>query len=796
MLESVTYSRDGNNIKVSVLDQLLLPKKTEYVEISNVELAWQVIRKMQIRGAPLIAVVAALGLAVEFTADTKTVAELKSVEADSEKVLSVLEKNLEYLKTSRPTAVNLFNAMEELLAKAKEAIMVDDGQTPGQRLIDCVVAYAEMCLARDISDNKSIGRHGADCILEGKEDSVKLLTICNTGSLATAGFGTALGVVREINNRGKLDTIAALETRPYNQGSRLTAYEITEEKMNGLLVCDSMAAPLMKIKGVDACVVGADRISANGDTANKIGTYNLSIIAAAHNVPFYVAAPFTTIDLNLSSGDDIPIEERPAEELLNSSVAPDGMKCWNPAFDVTPARLITGIITEKGVIHRSADGTIDVASFVKSCMEGLPNTLAPPVPEKYIEQTVDSLPLYLNKYAPEAMNALGATSFVDLDCKEVGDGNLNLVFIVINTLNDKKIIVKQSLPYVRCVGESWPLTVERSYFENEALVTEKECCPAHVPTVYHFSKVNGMMVMEYLAPPNIILRKGLIAGIKYPTMAKDMGVFCAHTLFKTSGFKLSTTQLREKVAFWSRNSEMCSLTEQVIFTEPYVTASNNRWTSPQLDDDKKLIENDVDLKLAASKLKTKFVTQTDALLHADLHTGSIMCSPAEGQTFVIDPEFAFYGPMGFDTGAFIANMILSYVSQPGHKNGSDYPDWVLDQVIEFWTTFSQEFLKLWDDSSEHSGFKYHRELIGESDSATQKSYMQQLLMDTLGFAGMKMLRRIVGIAHVEDLDSIEDADLRATCERRGLEIAKELIKNSLKYDSMEATIKMVKEKSS
>ena len=173
-----------------------------------------------------------------------------------------------------------------------------------------------------------------------------------------------------------------------------------------------------------------------------------------------------------------------------------------------------------------------------------------------------------------------------------------------------------------------------------------------------------------------------------------------------------------------------------------------------------------------------------------------MCSPAEGQTFVIDPEFAFYGPMGFDTGAFIANMILSYVSQPGHKNGSDYPDWVLDQVIEFWTTFSQEFLKLWDDSSEHSGFKYHRELIGESDSATQKSYMQQLLMDTLGFAGMKMLRRIVGIAHVEDLDSIEDADLRATCERRGLEIAKELIKNSLKYDSMEATIKMVKEKSS
>jgi len=434
-----------------------------------------------------------------------------------------------------------------------------------------------------------------------------------------------------------------------------------------------------------------------------------------------------------------------------------------------------------------------------TCTNDLPKDLTKsvslPILDRYIEQTIDTLPLYLREYAPEAMDALGATSSIDLDCKEVGDGNLNLVFIVTNTLNDKKVIVNQSLPYVRCVGESWPLTVERAYFENEALVTEKECCPHHVPTVYHFSKVNGLMVMEYLAPPNIILRKGLIAGIKYPTMAKDMGLFCAHTLFKTSGFKLTTTQLREKVSFWSRNSEMCSLTEQVIFTEPYITASNNRWTSPQLDDDKKLIENDPDLKLAAAKLKAKFVTQTDALIHGDLHTGSIMCSPVEGQTFVIDPEFAFYGPTGFDTGAFIANMLLAYVSQPGHDNGSDYPDWILDQVIEFWFTFSLEFMKLWFDSSEHTGFKFQRELIGQSDIFTQHSYICQLLIDTLGFAGMKMLRRIVGIAHVEDLESIKDKDLRAACERKGLEIAKELIKNACNYDGIEAVIKMVKEKS-
>lgn len=222
-------------------------------------------------------------------------------------------------------------------------------------------------------------------------------------------------------------------------------------------------------------------------------------------------------------------------------------------------------------------------------------------------------------------------------------------------------------------------------------------------------------------------------------------------------------------------------------------ASNNRWTSPQLDDDKKAIENDTELKICASRLKKKFITETQALLHADLHTGSVMCSPAASQTYVIDPEFAFYGPMGFDIGAIIANFFLNYISQAGHSNGEEYALWVLEQVVILWKTFKVNFCRLWDDASHHTGDAYHRLMLGtreELDTA-QRSFLRQIFVDTLGFAGMKMLRRIVGIAHVEDLESIQDPVAKSVCERHGLEVAKELIKNASSYMTIEDVISMI-----
>jgi S-methyl-5-thioribose-1-phosphate isomerase len=360
-LESLRYSRG----KLTVLDQLKIPEIT-WIDIKSVEDAWQVIRKMQVRGAPLIAIVAALGLSVE--AEHK-----KGSVGDAAKTLSWLKEQTTYLRTSRPTAVNLFNAMDEL-DSAFGTVAASGGDSA--KLLDVCIDAAERLFAEDVATNRAMGEVGADAILaamaaKGRHDQgARVLTICNTGTLACAGFGTALGAVRALHARGKLERVYSLETRPYNQGARLTAFEIITDKLPGTLICDSMAAALLR-EGMDACIVGADRVVANGDTANKIGTYGLSILARHHGVPFFVAAPSTTLDAKRASGAEIPIEERPAEELRvcgGVRLAPAEIPVWNPAFDVTPCSLITGIVTEEGLIPPGRSG-FDVAGFLSSVPE-------------------------------------------------------------------------------------------------------------------------------------------------------------------------------------------------------------------------------------------------------------------------------------------------------------------------------------------------------------------------------------------------------------------------------------------
>ena len=264
---------------------------------------------MQVRGAPLIAIVAALGLAVDVLKRHKS-EEFKSVQDAT----NFLINSMNYLRTSRPTAVNLFRVTDALLELVNR--LGADNTTTVDSIVSAYVEAAEKVLADDITDNKAIGDHGANKILDiTGRDRIRVLTICNTGSLATAGYGTALGVVRSLHNMGKLEHVYACETRPYNQGARLTAFEIVQDGLPGTLIGDSMASYLMATKGVDCVVVGADRITANGDTANKIGTYQLAITAKYHNIPFFTAAPTTTLDLSMSSGSLIHIEERPPQEL-------------------------------------------------------------------------------------------------------------------------------------------------------------------------------------------------------------------------------------------------------------------------------------------------------------------------------------------------------------------------------------------------------------------------------------------------------------------------------------------------
>lgn len=358
-LQSICYERGS----LRLLDQRKLPLETVYLDIRTAADGWNAIRDMVVRGAPAIAIAAALSLAVEVTN--------LEFSGTAEDAASFLVKKLEYLVSSRPTAVNLSDAATKL---QNLVLQTAEASTDAKSVFQIYIVAAEDMLIEDVTTNKAIGSHGASILrsLLKDSESLSVLTHCNTGSLATAGYGTALGVIRAVHSEGILERAYCTETRPFNQGSRLTAFELVHEKIPATLIADSAAAALMKAGRVNAVIVGADRVAANGDTANKIGTYSLALCAFHHNIPFYVAAPITSIDLSLSSGNQIVIEERSAKEILHSEgglgkqVAASGIAVWNPAFDVTPANLISGIITEKGVISKVSADVFDIKDFIQN----------------------------------------------------------------------------------------------------------------------------------------------------------------------------------------------------------------------------------------------------------------------------------------------------------------------------------------------------------------------------------------------------------------------------------------------
>ena len=387
---------------------------------------------------------------------------------------------------------------------------------------------------------------------------------------------------------------------------------------------------------------------------------------------------------------------------------------------------------------------------------------------------------------PSIAAALGGKDNLERwSAKEVGDGNINFVYIVSCAATQNAVVVKQGLPFVRVVGESWPLTQERVRYEAEALQTAHGFCPAHVPEVFLYDPSMSVIAMRFLEPPHIILRGGIVAGATYPRLAAHAGEYLATTLFGSSALAVGCERLREQRQAFGQNEAMCALTEQVIFTEPYCDAENNKWTSPQLDAAAASLRGDVALKTKMAALKRAFATDAAALLHGDLHTGSIMCTSTT--TFVIDHEFAFYGPMGFDVGAFLANVLLAYFSQDGHEktSGGDRSAsraWLLETFTGTWHTFERRFLQLWDERGVAAGTAgitpasvYGGSAGEDALRAVQKAYMKGVLRDSLAFAGAKMTRRIVGIAHVADMESIEDPDVRAKCELAALACARRLI---------------------
>ncbi|MGC8579946.1 MAG: S-methyl-5-thioribose-1-phosphate isomerase, partial [bacterium] len=319
---------------ILLLDQRLLPLKTHYIKVRTYRDAYHVIKHMAVRGAPAIGVTAAFGVWLGARS-------LKTSRRDE--YLSKLEKIGRYLVSARPTAYNLSWAINRMLAFARSGEMNTNSITSG------LYEEALRIYHEDIEANKRMGSYGARLI----KDGWTILTHCNAGALATAGYGTALGVLRAAKEAGRKIKIFADETRPFLQGARLTAWELQQDGFDVTLITDNMAGWMMKQGLINACIVGADRIALNGDVANKVGTYSVAILAHVHSIPFYVAAPSSTFDPNIASGEEIIIEERPEKEVLTIGgklIAPPGIKVRNPAFDVTPARYISAIITEKGII--------------------------------------------------------------------------------------------------------------------------------------------------------------------------------------------------------------------------------------------------------------------------------------------------------------------------------------------------------------------------------------------------------------------------------------------------------------
>ncbi len=331
------------NDQLELIDQRRLPLEFEYVACEDAAQAAAAIRDMVVRGAPAIGCAAAYGVAVEAQ---------RHAGAARAHFDTALQQAFKVLEASRPTAVNLFWAIARM-RQCHAQNRNDSTQASAAAMLE----LARQIHRDDIEICRAIGRHGAPLIADG----ARIMTHCNAGALATTGHGTALGVIRSARDAGKRISVIANETRPYLQGARLTAWEMVQEEIPVTLVTDNMAGHLMQQGRIDVIVVGADRIAANGDTANKIGTYTVAVLAERHGIPFYVAAPLSTIDVAIADGRAIPIEERDPSEVTGfrgMRWAPDGVSVFNPAFDVTPATLITGLITEKGVITRPEAGKI------------------------------------------------------------------------------------------------------------------------------------------------------------------------------------------------------------------------------------------------------------------------------------------------------------------------------------------------------------------------------------------------------------------------------------------------------
>jgi 5-methylthioribose kinase len=383
-----------------------------------------------------------------------------------------------------------------------------------------------------------------------------------------------------------------------------------------------------------------------------------------------------------------------------------------------------------------------------------------------------------------------------LTAREVGDGNLNLVFIVENEDDpDKAAVLKQALPYLRVAGDSWPLTRERMRFETQALLLHNKLAPGLAPEVYDYDEEMSLVVMEYLGKHEV-MRKPLVRRVRFPRFADHISTFMAQTLFFTSDLYLTGVEKKELQAKYI-NPHLCKIQEDFVFTNPYMESPENKW-NPVIDAEVQAVRRNSALKLAIAEMKDSYMTHGQALIHSDLHTGSIMLNQED--TRVIDPEFAFFGPMGFDVGAVLENLVLNYLSHYAHtpdpQERADYQAYLLDLVRDTWNEFARKFEDAWihNTKGELMPAKYWDYPGGdEAFSEFRRRYIEKLLHDTAGHGGCKMLRRMMGIVSIWDITSIEDLQKRAIAERMAIRIGSRWVLERSQINSVDDLIGIVTE---
>lgn len=385
----------------------------------------------------------------------------------------------------------------------------------------------------------------------------------------------------------------------------------------------------------------------------------------------------------------------------------------------------------------------------------------------YVPLTERSVTTFLATIPAVAQRLGGAPG--DWQAIEVGDGNLNLVFLVTGPAGG--VAAKQALPYVRLVGESWPLPLSRAYYERLALADEARWSPERVPALLHHDDEMALTVMDLLRPHRT-LRGALVEGARYPMLAEHLAQFLADTLFFSSDLAVPAAEKKARIAAYLGNTAMCRITEDLIFDEPFFDAPMNHHT-PGLDDLVARFRADGPLRLAAQDMKARFLAAPEALLHGDLHTGSVMVTADD--TKVIDPEFAFYGPIGFDVGMILANFWMAHLALPGQRPEAGEDDWLLDQAEVLWTGFAARFADHWRTSATEGALHALARQDADLREAAIARRLDAIWQDALGFAGCEIIRRILGLAHVADFASIVDEAVRAECERRALLLGRDLL---------------------